>query len=246
VRTLTHANLSAMAARELQAHSTPASWAERSLRPRFIFITLGAWALLALLTRFAIAHPRFPGDLPIARWVQSVDWSLLGAAFPIMDWLAGAAGTPTAIAVIACAALVNWRSAPFAIVVEGGASGTYSVLNQWLKLPRPTSDLVKVLVHPSGFGWPSGHAGFALTQVGVIVLCIAGPLLPRRALYAVAAAGALVVAAFCIQRVYVGAHWPSQALGGLVVGTCWLTLGLSIRALSDPVVTRLARRGTFP
>jgi membrane-associated phospholipid phosphatase len=51
-----------------------------------------------------------------------------------------------------------------------------------------------------------------------------------------------VVLSFALERVYVGAHWPSQTLGGLLNAGGWLTLSLSIRFLSDPVVRRLQRR----
>ena len=48
-----------------------------------------------------------------------------------------ACGTLVAMAVIAAAALVNWRAAPFAAIAELGASATYSLVNVWLQRPRP-------------------------------------------------------------------------------------------------------------
>ena len=183
----------------------------------------------------------FPFDVPIARWVQSVDWGPLRLAFPFISWLSGAPGNVAAIVVLALVGLANWRALPFALVVEVGAGATYSVVNTALRVPRPTADLVRVAEHPGAFGWPSGHASFALVEMALLVVCVAGARLPRRALSLVAAAGALVVLSFVVERVYVGVHWPSQTLGGLLNAAGWLTLAVALRLLSDPVVHKLER-----
>ena len=67
---------------------------------------------------------------------------------------------------------------------------------------------------------------------------------PARAV--LAAVGVLVVVTFVLQRIDVGAHWPSQTLGGLRVGGGWLTLALSLRWLSDPVLVAARQRPIAP
>jgi len=220
----------------------PATGIARFVRLRWLAASAAAWALFAGLSTLSSVYGYFPVDVSIARWVQSVNWGPLKLAVPFITWLSGTPGNAAAIAVVALVGLANWRALPFAVVVGLGAPTTYSLVNQGLRVPRPTSDLVRITEHPGAYGWPSGHASFALVQVGLLVLCVAGARLPRRPLYVLAAVGALVVLSFVVQRIYVGAHWPSQTLGGLLNAAGWLTLAISIRPLSNPVVRRLQPR----
>jgi undecaprenyl-diphosphatase len=216
----------------------------RLFRARFAILALCAWALFGLLSVFTATHPYGPADLALARWVQAAGGAALPATVPLVTWLAGTpGGTVSGVAVLAAVGLVSRRALPFAVVVELGAWATYGVVNAWLRRPRPTPDLIRVLEHPPGYGWPSGHATYACTQVALLLLCVAGLLLPRRALYPATVLGALVVLLFCVERVYVGVHWPSQTLGGVLVAACWIALALSVRRLSEPVLARLGRPG---
>lgn len=43
----------------------------------------------------------------------------------------------------------------------------------------------------------------------------------------------LVVAA--LSRIYVGAHWPSDVIGGLLIGVAWTSLSLSLGRLTRAV-----------
>jgi membrane-associated phospholipid phosphatase len=216
--------------------STPATRFNRFVRWRWLAASGLLWAVFAGLTYLATMHPYLGPDLALARWVQAATTGPLALTFPVIDWLSGNPGTGAALAVLALVGLAHWRQLPFAVVVELGATETYQLVNQGLKLPRPTSDLVRVMEHPGAYGWPSGHANFALVQVGVLLLCVVRVYVPRRFLPAAVVLGALVVALFVIERVSVGVHWPSQTLGGLLVAAGWLTLALGIRWLSDPVL----------
>ena len=54
-----------------------------------------------------------------------------------------------------------------------GASQTYSVVNNALRVPRPSRGLVRILEHPRGYHWPSGHSSFALVQATLLVVAVA-------------------------------------------------------------------------
>jgi undecaprenyl-diphosphatase len=77
-----------------------------------------------------------------------------------------------------------------------------------------------------GAGWysfPSGHATLAPLVFGLGALIWASPwsLRVRSALLGAAAALSTVIA---YSRVYLGMHWPSDAAGGLLLGTAWAAM----------------------
>jgi membrane-associated phospholipid phosphatase len=37
-------------------------------------------------------------------------------------------------------------------------------------------------------------------------------------------------------RIYSGAHWPTDVLGGTLIAVAWLSFVMSIRWISDPVL----------
>jgi undecaprenyl-diphosphatase len=144
------------------------------------------------------------------------------------DWLAGAMRAVTdsgdswlrqilaALALGAAALRKRWRLAAMLIVAAYPAP----LINGWLKLEfaRPRPDLVPHLAGSGGFAFPSGHS-FNSAATFVAVALVLGALTERtRALLALALAWAGLVA---FSRVWLGVHWPSDALAGWLGGTGW-------------------------
>ena len=88
-------------------------------------------------------------------------------------------------------------------------------LNGWLKeifaLPRPSAaDGVRVLATEESHGFPSGHAQGAVTLWGFLAF--------YRRSWAWRAACVAIVALIGFSRLYLGAHFLGDVLGGFVVG----------------------------
>jgi undecaprenyl-diphosphatase len=77
-----------------------------------------------------------------------------------------------------------------------------------------------------GGGWyafPSGHASLAPLVFGLGALIWSAPWPAARRLALVAAVSVLSLL-IAFSRVYIGVHWPTDALGGLLMGTGWAAL----------------------
>jgi undecaprenyl-diphosphatase len=112
-------------------------------------------------------------------------------------------------------------AASLAISLSGGAA-----LNALLKilLRRPRPSLFPPLVSVSGFSFPSGHVAASVAIYGFLAV-----LLWRhnhRGWAVLSGAWVLVVA---ISRIYLGVHYPSDALGAMAFATLWLMVVFAVR-----------------
>lgn len=77
-----------------------------------------------------------------------------------------------------------------------------------------------------GGGWysfPSGHATLTPLVFGLGALIWAAPW-PRATRLALVGAAVLLSLLVAYSRMYLGMHWPSDVIGGLLVGTGWAAL----------------------
>jgi membrane-associated phospholipid phosphatase len=188
-----------------------------------------SWLLVALsfaiVACFAAATDYFPADLWLAHRLQDIDGAAFGEA---LDWASRLAEVPLVVAVGIGGALGLWLVASRLGAVWLVAALVLSLSNRGVKFlvdrPRPSAGLVDVSDKASGLSFPSGHATAAVLVYGFIFY-LAGFLIPARFLRLLVQACCLVVVVLtALQRVYVGAHWPSDVLGGLLFGGLLLAL----------------------
>jgi undecaprenyl-diphosphatase len=97
-------------------------------------------------------------------------------------------------------------------------------LKEWVGRPRPSADLVSVLAPTIGLSFPSGHAMASTTLYGYLaVLCWlhVGSRKTRLAATLSFAATAVMVS---VSRIYLGAHWFSDVIGGWTAGLFLLVI----------------------
>lgn len=119
-----------------------------------------------------------------------------------------------------------WHLAAFVVAVVT-AEVLIGTLKGFYDRGRPPGSLVTT----SGASFPSGHAVAASVTVVAIVIALLPPGRVR-AWWGAAAAGFSIVMA--LSRAYLGAHWLSDALAGVLVGTsCALLASLVVGALQS-------------
>ncbi|ROQ58902.1 undecaprenyl-diphosphatase [Rathayibacter sp. PhB152] len=163
----------------------------------------------------------------------------------VMNSLGGGIVGTIVIPLVVFAALLIWRgrwaATYFAIAVP--LSGLLvQVLKNAVGRPRP----LEILVSADFGSFPSGHSANAATTA--MVLAIVFPL------WWVRIAGAVYTVAMMLSRTYLGAHWISDTVGGLLLGAgvaliVWAPLAVRLHtervSSPPPLRRRIARRRTF-
>jgi membrane-associated phospholipid phosphatase len=207
----------------------PKAMARRLTSERWGRVFWILWLLAALgfaiAAGFAAAVDYFPADLWLTHRLQDIDVTAFSKA---LDWTSRLADMPLVAAVVLGSALALWllasRSAAIWLVAALVASLSDTGVKLLVDRPRPAGHLVEVSGKSSGAAFPSGHATAAVLVYGFIFY-LAGFLIPARLLRLLVQALCLVIIVLtALQRVYVGAHWPSDVLGGLLFGGLLLSL----------------------
>lgn len=196
--------------------------------PVIRLVLLGLTLAFALLAGAASALPYLPGDLPATRAVQSY----VPLPSHLAAWITHTADRPgcfilAALAVAGAWFLGGWRAGVLAAPVIAGAwlSGVW--LSPLVAQPRPSPELVQVVGQPKGYGFPSIFAVVYMAAFGH--LGVLAWVRTRGALRVVVPASVLVVLAIgAVARIGLGAHWPSEILGGYLLGLLWVVLSLPL------------------
>ncbi|MER6531018.1 phosphatase PAP2 family protein [Streptomyces sp. NPDC001508] len=210
-------------------------------------VSLRAWlgpiaalaALLVVVLGVLYADDSEPGrvDARIGAAVYGVGppWRHVALAVDSLGEPVGAA-TLVAVTVTGCLLLRRPRAAVLIVVGAGLTVGTATVLKS----------LVGRTIHDGNLSYPSGHTAFATALALVVALPVTGRLgLGRTAGTSLVLAAALVAgAAMGWAQVTLGAHYPTDVLGGwctalaVIPATAWL-----IDRTADRLVDRTADAG---
>jgi membrane-associated phospholipid phosphatase len=194
-------------------------------------------AVFAADTLAAAMYSYLPFDVPVERFIQSINWGPLVQVFMALDWTEGTRQQILGIAGILVIAAVNWRAVPM-VVLAALSGAVYTVTAMLINRPRPSASLVDVIRHTGGGSYPSGHVAFFSWFLVMLVVCLALGRLPQAIVAVLWVIAALVLLIVCIGRIYLGEHWPSDVVGGLALGLGFAAFALSFRFLSNPALAR--------
>ncbi len=181
------------------------------------------WGLFSLLIALAGNGEPLAFDMAVHRAMFALRTPLadsaMAAVAAIGDWPVLLPAAALAFAYLAWRrrwiAAWHWVAAlAFGLVLT-------AALGYLLDMPKPPS-----ISAVAGFSFPSAPVTMATVTFGFFAVLIARELPGRRRVWPYVA-GALLVAVLGFARLYLGAHWFSDVLGGALLGLFW-TAGLGI------------------
>lgn len=206
-------------------HHGTAYWARlrKGRRLAFLGLLLSVFAALAIIAHsvrllhldvqftrtLQHAHPLWLNYLVIAITTSGSTLFLLGLGLGIAVALYRAGRT---------------RAAWFSLLSLLGLPLNW-LLKQLVDRPRPAGkDLVLVIVHATGYSFPSGHAMASSMFYGFLLFLLwtEGPSTRLRRIGAIGLV--FLIVSIGVSRVYLGDHWLSDVLAGWIAGLFFLIL----------------------
>jgi membrane-associated phospholipid phosphatase len=131
---------------------------------------------------------------------------------------------------------VHKHSARLLLAATAGNILLNGVLKLFFNRPRP--EVFEWQTHAASSSFPSGHAMSATVVYGTVAYLLARLQKHLWARVLTLTAAVIVILLICLTRLYLGVHYPSDVLGGIVVGLAWS--GFCMATLEASLV--LARR----
>ena len=188
-----------------------------------VAISAACWIAFAALAIVISTSDLLSVDQSVLTWVGEHRSSVVTTTMRTVTWLGSAAVLYPATFLLA---LYWWRREhdwrPGAMLAAGlaGSTALYNVFKRITERPRPpASDALGTYSH---WSFPSGHATqcMAFFAMLLVIAWLAGR--PRLLQWAIGAA--VVVLAVGASRIYLGAHWFTDVLGGYALGGAWVAL----------------------
>ncbi len=201
--------VAAAAARETVLGTSPRQW----------IVWVAAFSGALVLTTLALFNVYPPGDVALSRIVQSVQFPGVNV---VSEFVYRMGLSPYSLIIaLALALLMAWRGQRLMVlfVVLAVFARAWAVLiKEIVERPRPSPLLVDVSEQANGFSFPSSHVLGAVLMWGLVYVASEWFITNPQARRWVRWSSLAIIALMGLQRVYAGAHWPSDVLGAYLWG----------------------------
>lgn len=199
------------------------AWTRRRIARRLLYVYVPMAVMAAVLSLLLTFTVYLPGETEVLGALQTLDWVFL---LPLMVGVSALGYAPLAYLVPALLAIgLAWRRRwqEMAFLALAVASDPFvRLIKVLVGRERPSPDLYAVyqIVHEPSF--PSGHVVYYTTFYGFLIylLLTHWPPSPRRTAALALPATLIVLVGF--SRLYLGAHFPADVVGGYLIGGLWL------------------------
>lgn len=185
------------------------------------------FAGLALLARTVLY---FEIDLVLTRAIQELRWPWLDILFAAVTWVGFPPQSNVIFGtVIAGMFLLGLRfEAVMTFFAAAGSAGLWLLIASFVGRPRPSPELVYVAEQIPAGSFPSGHALNLTAIFGFLLYLIFVQAPPGWWRPLVLVLLSVPILTIGVARVQAGAHWPSDVLGGYLLGGIWLALTIAL------------------
>jgi membrane-associated phospholipid phosphatase len=198
---------------------------------------LGVIAIgFVVLTVFVLLFPSSFIDREFSEEVQEHANPFLDTAMKVISSFGYTPNAPIMVTGTALLFLLFKRKKEALFVILTALSSLISLgIKILVNRPRPTDNIVKILVKTTEKSFPSGHVLFYVVFFGFLtVLMYEIKTIPKLIRYLVSALSLLLIFTIPYSRVYLGAHWFTDVTAGFFLGLLYL-YGLSVWYLRKPV-----------
>ena len=192
---------------------------EGILQKPLFWIWMVCFFLTVVMFLFMNNRPPYGFDLSFSHFLQGTltapIYTTIAKVFSfVFDDLAYIA----IVVAITLAIFVSKKNKRFAVIVlvGGGLWGLTWLIKRVINRPRPTPDLVNVIEVNTSGSFPSGHVVAACLLLGA--LCFVLYLVTHKKILTSIAVllSSVIVIAVTLSRIYLGAHWLTDCIGGIL------------------------------
>lgn len=194
-------------------------------RKRILLYVLGTLLIgFILLTLIVLQFPFSIIDREFSEEIQEHQFPILDFTMKLISWF----GNLTfAIIMVTSTSLIffvmKYNREAYFICLTLLSGVITAVLKIWFNRPRPTADMVRVIEEVKRQSFPSGHVFFYVVFFGFLTLLMYHLKSLHRIFRLVATCTSFfLIFTIPISRVYLGAHWFTDVLGGFLLGMIFL------------------------
>jgi undecaprenyl-diphosphatase len=206
-----------------------------------LIVAAGAtWLFAALLDAVFDKATMVRWDVSMANRVHSL---VTPAGTRIFGWITrvGSPNSMTWMTIVACLLLLGSGRVQLGIVwiaAYAGGAGLENILKRIVHRTRP--EYAGHYLASGSYSFPSGHATLSFIGVAMLLYClISTNRITRPRLRAAAiGAGAVWILLVGWSRVYLGAHFPSDVLGGYTIAAAWFSVCVIAARIANPDAVR--------
>jgi undecaprenyl-diphosphatase len=175
-------------------------------------------------------------DQSVLTWVGEHRGTAVTSAMRTVTWLGSATVLYPATLVLALhwwRRDRDWQAGAMLAASLAGSTVLYNIFKRVIERPRPPAqDALGTYTHSA---FPSGHATQCMAFFGMLLVLAFLAGRARLRLWAIAAAAVVLVVG--ASRIYLGAHWFTDVMGGYALGGGWVSL-LTAVGLTTTLVRR--------
>lgn len=175
-------------------------------------------ALFGVFCYFANRYDYFPSDVTISQWLQGIDSAWFKPLMQYAPYIVG-----LGVLIVLRFWLPGRRLSIIFIAIDTAAAGLISwLLKLMVSRPRPDAEPVQIMVGTQGLSFPSGHMAMAAAVGGFIFYLAPRLVKTSSANWFLRVLLIVIIAAIGVSRIYLGAHWFSDVMGGIFLGALLL------------------------